>query len=416
MAQASRKTLLLTGSPPGMGHVGEIILRDLVLHAGIGRFCGVAVVSPRYKWKPDTRLAGLGVDVLTSTHLVSQRWSRSKWASPGSLLGTAIGFRREVSRLQAQIESRIRKEGAQQLFCVLNNPLMFSLAHRVAARTGLPLISLVWDPPDYLLRQAGFDRWSRGWLVAEFEKSLKASRRVAVVSENMQVDYGRITSAPIQLLRHGLPLANVPDASDAGPPGEWLIGFAGSMYSNCAWRAFLRALDHAEWRIAGKPVRLRLLTGRVELATRKPARIEFLGYRPSDEAQALLRECHATYMPQPFVPYLRDLCRYSFPTKLTNYLALGRPVFVHAPPEGALSTFYGQNPIGAHADSLESEAIVAALEGLLGNAENYRDACRQVSRVAQVHFADGAFHAAVDRFVDGDTEIDSLAGIVDQNA
>jgi hypothetical protein len=161
----------------------------------------------------------------------------------------------------------------------------------------------------------------------------------------------------------------------------------------------LKALDQVDWRVAGRPVRLKLLTPKLLMASRGRARVDYLGFRPPHEVQAVLAGCHATYMPQPFVEHLRELSRYSFPTKLTNYLALGRPVFVHAPRDGALSAFFAGNPIGAHADSLEPQPILAALEGLLGDAAAYDQACRQVRTSARRHFDVPVFHAAIDRLL-----------------
>ncbi|MGQ0800758.1 MAG: hypothetical protein ACT4NL_11680 [Pseudomarimonas sp.] len=171
------------------------------------------------------------------------------------------------------------------------------------------------------------------------------------------------------------------------------------MYSPCAWNALLRALDLVGWVVAGRPVRLRLLTASIELASRKPARIEFLGFRTPAEVQTILADCHLCYMPQPFRPHLRDLCRYSFPTKLSNYLDVGRPVLVHSPPEGALSEFYARHPIGVHANSQEPAEIIAALEALLADTNAYQRACEQVAEVAQAHFSQAVFHAAIDHLL-----------------
>jgi glycosyltransferase involved in cell wall biosynthesis len=227
----------------------------------------------------------------------------------------------------------------------------------------------------------------------------------------MQRDYAGLTTSPIQILRHGtamaLPAEAVPGAE--GVSGEWVIGFAGSMYSDCAWGALLAALDQSDWRLAGRPVRIKVLGARIALASRTAARVEFLGFRSPEQVQAILAQCHVNYMPQPFVPHLAELCRYAFPTKLTSYLATGRPVFVHAPQEGALSRFFEANPVGARATSLDPDRILEALEGLLGNEEAYREACRQASETARHHFDAGVFHRAIDELFETSTRAGPIA-------
>lgn len=393
------KTLLLSATLPGTGHVGEIILGDIVRRAGLDRFHCVAVASAKNRWRPDPALSGLAVRSFTTDALRAKRWGSGKWGAAGSVIHYRTGFQAELSKLARAIVTEAKAAQIGQVFAVLDNAMMFALAHRVAGRLGVPLVSLVWDPPEYLLRQAGFDRWSRAGLLREFQRSLKASRRVAVVSETMADAYARYTDAPIGILRHGLPMPDETAASESCvdlPRDEWLIGFAGTMYSPDAWNALLKALDQADWQVAGRPVRLRVMTSSITLANRKLARIDYLGFRSTEDVQALLSGCHVTYMPQPFVAHLRDLCRYSFPTKLSNYLVLGRPVFLHAPPEGALSAFFRSHPFGASATGLEPEGILQALDALLGNAETYAAACASASRIARQHFSTPVFHAAVD--------------------
>jgi glycosyltransferase involved in cell wall biosynthesis len=399
MSGSSSRLLLLSGSPPGFGDVGEIILRDLALHYGPDRIHCVAIVPSDYSWKLDPQLDGLTAQLLRSDYVHARRWGTGKWGAIGSVASYLTGFQLEVSKLVDEAVKQARAANVDRIFAVLNNSLMMAVAHRVADALDLPMTTLVWDPPEYLFQLSRFDRSSRARLLKEFQRSLARSQQVAVVSETMQKDFASLTDAPIHILRLGLPMDFTTSAltSASLDPDEWVIGFAGSMYSNCAWRAFMAALDQVGWRIAGRSVRIKLLAERITLASRRPACVEFLGFRSPEEVQRILSQCHLTYMPQPFVPHLRELCRYAFPTKLSNYLAIGRPVFVHAPAEGALSNFYQNNPIGAHATSLEPAPIIEALEALLGNEQAYREASRQVQTTARAHFDTSVFHAAIDR-------------------
>jgi hypothetical protein len=319
-----------------------------------------------------------------------------------------LGFQAEVSRLVDRIVSEAGN--VDQVLAVLDNALMFALAHRVAAKLGVSLVTLVWDSPGYLLSQAGFDRWSRTALLKEFSRSLAASSRVGVVSETMRTEFASMTESPILIFRHGTaPVERTPSAHPT-ERGEWVICFAGSMYAPCAWRAFQAALDLRNWTVAGRPVRLRLLTSQIELRSQTRARVEFLGICDEDEMRSALSSCDLAYLPQPFSPQLREVSRFSFPTKLSNYLALGLPVFVHSPPGAAISEFFLENPCGGHADSLDPEAIAGSLDAIFANADGLADAREMARRLAAREFSDASFRDAVASLMGGRNEAAAALG------
>ena len=392
------KTLLLSRTLPGVGHVGEIILADIVRRMGLDRVHCVAPVSPNYCNQPDPELIGLSIRTIVTDQLEAKRWGSGKWGAVGSVFNYCTGFRAEVARCVREVIIEGQNAQVDQIFAVLESPLTFALAHRVAADLRVPLVTLVWDPPEYLVQTSGYDRWSRKSLLREFQRSLASSHRIGVVSETMRRSYSAFTSAPVQILRLGLPVPNLSIAQLPChlPSNEWLIGFAGSMYANDAWKSLLNALDQVNWKVAKRNVRIRVLSDKVTMSSRRDARIDYLGFRSPEEVQDILTGCHLTYLPQPFSQHQRELCRFAFPTKLANYLALGRPVFVHAPEEGALSEFVKHNLIGSHAASLEPTPILVALEQLLLEPLVYEAVSENVLKVARKYFDRSVFHSAVD--------------------
>lgn len=397
--------MLVTGTPPGASGVGEVILRDLILHHGPDRVRCAAIVGPDYRLRPDARIAGTPVELIRTGVLRAPRWTAHRLGAASSLLAYGAAFRPEIARIVGRLEREADAWKPDLLFAVLNNPAMFPVAHRLAAKLGKPLVSLVWDPPEYLLGRARFDRVSRGRLLADFRRSLAASERVAVVSETMRADYAAFTDADIRLLRYGLQAGSAlaPSSVRRGAQGEdeWVIGFAGSMYAVSAFHALLDALDGVDWRVAGRPVRIRVYAPDFTLSRRRGTRIEYLGYPPQVEADEGLRDCHLMYLPQPFEEEFEAFSRYSFPTKLSAYAAIGRPVFVHAPADSALSRFYDTHPLGARATSLQPQDILAALRAVLGDARARGEAERRVAETARKDFSSEAFLAAVDWMLEG---------------
>lgn len=390
------KILLLTGTPPGIRGVGEVILRDLALHHGAENIRCAAVVPPGYVWRPDPRLKDLQVQELPSEFLHAKRWGKGRFSALGPLWNYITGFGREVRRLTNAIVREARQARIDQVVAVLNYPLMPALAQRIARELGRPLICIVWDSPAYLLRQEGFDRFSRARLVKAFGQALAYSQRVAVISETMREDYAALTNAEFHILRYGLPLTTASETAPL-PEQEWVIGFAGSMYADCAWQALLTALDGVNWQVAGRPVKLKLWTSSIYLASGPHSSIEFLGYPSVEATQIALQRCHLTYLPQPFAEHFGDFSRYSFPTKLSSYLAVGRPVFAHCPANSALARFFQAHPIGALSTSMEPATIIAALEDLLRDPGAYRSASAAAQQVAREQFGEAIFFKTIDR-------------------
>lgn len=392
------RILLLTGTPPGARGVGEVVLRDLVLHHGPESVRCAAVVSTTYVHQPDARLPALPVQLLPTAHLRARRWNNGRFGGGGSLWHYITGFRREVRRLRDSIVNETPGSEVDLVLAVLNNPLMFPLAHRVARALGRPLVTLVWDPPEYLLRYAKFDRLSRRWLLREFRRSLAYSSRTAVVSNAMREEYSRLTSGPAGIMRHAVAVEfdTVLPARRKHHDEAWVIGFAGRMYAGDAWTALLNGLDLAGWSINGRPVRIKVLAPHITLASRAAACIDYLGYPPPEETLQALRDCDITYLPQPFLSDFCELSRLSFPTKLTTCLALGRPVFIHCQADSALSQFFDDHPIGIRCTSLEAGPIIGALEDFFGSPRRYEQACEEVQRAARAHFDLPVFHRAID--------------------
>ena len=386
------KVLLLTGCPPGRGHVGEIILRDLVLHVGLRHFVSVAIVSRGYPLQVDTRVSELDSTLIEMDELFIRRRSKGFFGSVESMLRFLLRFLPRRDTLFKQLKKEA--SGISSVFAVLNNGMIFGLAHRLADALKVPLVCLVWDPPAYLLQQARYDRLTRQVLLRDFRKSLQRASRVAVVSRAMECEYAKLTTATFTILRHVaisspsaetfLPLA--PEES-----AEWVIGFAGSMYAEDAWLALLRALDDADWVIAGRAIRLRLLTPIITVVSWRPANIDFLGYRDATDVQSVLRTCDMAFLPQPFSPYLRELCEMAFPTKLSEYLSAGLPVLVLAPEYSALHEFLAEHPVGTACASLDSVDIRNVLRAYIGNRDAHERTRMVANSVAREHFGRAQF-------------------------
>lgn len=400
MSKKKKKLLIVSGSAPGSGHVGEIILRDLILHYGCQNVSFAAIASERYNYRPDPRLSELDM-VLYRTELVNApRRGLGGLATIKSEASLLVSFPREMRRLEQGIVEQAKRSGAELVLFILNSAPTIALGAGLARSLDRPMLSLVWDAPDYVLRSAGFARFSRRRLLGMFEQAMAGSKRVAVVSDNMRDEYSRFTSAEFTTLRHGRPLG-VPsrfgESSKSDSP--FTLGFAGAMYGESAWKALLAALDRANWTIRDRSVQIKLMGKRTSIQSMGPAHVEYLGFRPDSEVDRILASCDVCYLQQPFETQLSDFGRYSFPTKLGNYLSTGRPVFVHSPPGSALGDFFEKQPFGVRVASLQPEPIIAGLSDLADPAFNEL-ASKNALAVARQYFTVEAFHRSIDEFLE----------------
>jgi hypothetical protein len=123
------------------------------------------------------------------------------------------------------------------------------------------------------------------------------------------------------------------------------------------------------------------------------ARVELLGFRSVHETLSLLAECDVNYLPIPFDAHLAPLARFSFPTKLSTYLATGKPIFAHAPEAGALAAYMERSPVGVCCTSLDPADVLASLQRLVGDGGSYAAAACAAARAAAVEFNADRFRA-----------------------
>ncbi|MCF6289776.1 MAG: glycosyltransferase [Desulfobacterales bacterium] len=280
-----------------------------------------------------------------------------------------------------------REHRIDKVLMILDTTTTIAMGAEVARQLSVPLLSLVWDAPEYFLVGRKWDRFTRNKLLARFGETLGLSEKVAVVSETMQKDYKKKYGARTVIVRHGLRMEDsIEQAARFSTPTDFVIGFAGGLYALSAWEALLQALAECDWHIAGRQVVLKVLGWNFHFRTKKKMNIHFLGWRSPEEAAAILAGCNVNYLPHPFEPELYHLAHYSFPTKMSTYLAAGRPVFVHAPPQSSLTPFCTRNQVGMLCESLDPAEIIAGLKKLASDQDYYSESARQVFALTRTEF------------------------------
>jgi hypothetical protein len=280
----------------------------------------------------------------------------------------------------------------------VNSSAVIDVCWRLQKQFQTPLCLQIWDDPLHILRQRGLDRWTTRQTLKRFDDLLQKADRVAVISEQMREAYAARTAAQIYIIRHGVNCTPEVYAAQSNQ-GRFVIGFSGAMYADTAWRAFQGALDLLGWEIDGRKVELIVLGSRVSFQSRKVASARFLGWRTQEQVIEALSACDLLYLPQSFGSLDEPLTRLSFPTKLSTYVATGRPVFLHTPEYGSLTKFSRNQNFGLLCNELNPAVIAKILQGAK-ESHVASEQARASRRIAGEVLSSSKFKQSVRAFLD----------------
>ena len=322
----------------------------------------------------------------------------SRLGRPGRAWGSLrneLAFRRHIEGLVREAVALGRKHRTQAVWAILDAPTSIALARPVAQALGTPLIGLVWDDAEHLAASLGLGRVASVNMIRRMGLALRAAQRCAVIGATMKQQYEARYGTYCVVLRHGLarqllrPVRRCDNGSNV-----FSLGFAGTMNAPCTFNALLAALDSTDWRIAGRDIELRLVGPRFDMRSNKPALFRSFGWRSVAQTIDILAESDATYLPQPFAQDRRNMATLSFPTKLTTYLAAGRPIVLHAPDYASLPQYHHQQPLGLHCGSTDPQTIVAALRRLITEPSFYAQAADDARKAYEVDFTQERFRGS----------------------
>ncbi|WP_335222365.1 hypothetical protein [Nostoc sp.] len=288
-----------------------------------------------------------------------------------------------VRQITQKVVNFGREFGADVIWCILEGQTMINLAIPVSSALRLPLLTQVWDPPTWWMRANQVDKFSKSLVLKEFEKVLGMSDGCAAASwamaEHYCSVYGVRTIPVVPSLDSKLALSPV---ETMHPGKNFVIGMAGQIYATDEWQALLNALDSINWQIGGRDIKLQLMSYEIKLSTMKRMQVEFFGWRSQQETITLMSQADVLYCPYWFDPAFEMEARLSFPSKMTTYLAAGRPIFFHGPDYASPANFLKHNDAGICCHSLETQEIVKTLSLLATDTQ----LCTQLSQNGQLAF------------------------------
>lgn len=385
--------LLLSGAVPSEKDVGGLILRELLQYYPHNHICA-ALLHYGHNREPSADLGWLPFISEPLPFVIGAGWS----AGLRGRIATHCRFRHARHFSQRRLVRRMvrfaKRHQVELLWAVLNRPPIYHIATETARQLGVPMVCTVWDPPDSVCHGHHLDRLSRNVAQRDFRRALKTAKRCAVMSEAMRDEYAARHGVETVIMRQGVrPEDSLPVATSPNDDGRFVIGFSGTMYAVREWRALLAALARVDWQIAGREVVVRALTTSMDGTVQGRANIEWLGWRPMAETIRLLAESDVNYLPYWFDDAHRTAVRLCFPSKLSPYLAAGRPVLFHGSAESSPRRFFERYPVGLCVHSLDEDEMIAALERVATDRAFYQHSATAIEAALDEELNTDVFRA-----------------------
>jgi glycosyltransferase involved in cell wall biosynthesis len=261
---------------------------------------------------------------------------------------------------------------ADMLWCPLQGETQIRLALPVSRKLGIPLVVNVYDDPTWILRGLSTPTFLEKRIMRNFDMILSHSQVCGTASWPMAEKYNNQFSIKTVAFLPSLPSSfAVKPVEKTNVNSDYIIGLAGQIYATKEWETLLSALDKIGWKIGNRDVKIRILGRWARVGANRPLRIEYLGWHSQENTVKLLSESDILYCPYPFDPALEGVARFSFPSKLTTYLAAGRPVLYHGPAYAAPAVFLKENEAGFICESLDILQITQALSILASDTNIY---------------------------------------------
>jgi len=281
--------------------------------------------------------------------------------------------RREIPKLVDEIVSFAQNTGAEKIWCTLEGQTLIRLAAALQKRLPLPMVAQVWDPPGWWLRDNNVDRLSRTEVMKHFGTVLSnPNTTLAAASWAMAEQYSKDYNCKAIPVVPGLPEGWAYEPStELRDTTTLTIGFAGQLYAGDNWNCLTHALDSIGWTLDGRKVEVVVLGRFFGTSTNTERNIRFRGWRPQQELLKILSECDILYCPYWFCSRYETEARLSFPSKLTTYLAAGRPVLFHGPTYSSPSRFLAEHDAAVQCNSLLLVDVIEALRTLVQDKSAY---------------------------------------------
>jgi glycosyltransferase involved in cell wall biosynthesis len=114
--------------------------------------------------------------------------------------------------------------------------------------------------------------------------------------------------------------------------------------------------------------------------------VVFHGHLPPETIHEVQRRADVLFLPLAFESPIGEVLRTSAPGKMGDYLATGRPILVHAPPDSFVSRYFREHDCGVVVDSNSPNAVAEALKRIATDPSLRQAIGKKARERAQVDF------------------------------
>lgn len=371
-----KRILLLTDMPPTPDYTAGIVLDQLTRFLPKDSLACFSVIEPSLEIKVSSHLIDAPFEYATKPRedlAVSYQKKHQAFSQTHALIRELYIHRFQINRLATKVIIFAKKVNPDILWCILEGQTMISLALPVSKALNVNFLTQVWDPPGWWLRTRKVPSIIQSRIIKQFGRAISASSSCATASEEMAIEYQqRHGTKTFALLPSLEKKQSYPPAQKPNSKKKLTIGIAGQLYAGDEWQALLSALDLIDWKLEKRNVDIKVIGKQIIGNVTRKANIHFVGWNSQTETIKILSQCDILYCPYWFDPQFETEARLSFPSKLTSYLASGRPVFFHGPEYASPALFLKKHEAGLLCHSLRSDEIISSLGRLVREKDLYR--------------------------------------------
>ena len=268
-----------------------------------------------------------------------------------------------------QIEKIAGKERCALLISCTGDLYDLPAAYLACKRLGIAFIPYIFD--DYANQWTGFKRRLARWMEPLL---LKGAKTVIVPNEFMQREYVERYGIVGTVFHNPCPMPNLDELDNLRKVfdlNEISIVYTGAIYDvhHDAFRNLLAAIQQ----MGRNDIKLHLFTAQSldELAQHGisgPA-VVYHPHIAHDEVAVVLRQADILFLPLAFVSDRQEVIRSSAPGKTGEYLAVGRPILVHAPCDSFVSWYFREHGCGMVVDRNDPVLLEEELSRLIVDPE-----------------------------------------------
>lgn len=379
--------------PPCSNFTAGLVLAQLCKFIPADAICCYSVLDSRLKPTVDDDINSIPIEFSKKPIEYAGKILPDYFGKLSKAVGSTASFFFELYNeliyekiIVLKVTKFAKKHGIDRIWCVLEGQTMIRIALPVTKALDIPLHTHVWDPPGWWLRENKVNKLIAKRTLAEFDRVLRNSVTCATASWAMAKAYAESYQLPTTPVIPSLSskFAQAPAVS-INDSDKLVIGMAGQIYSSDEWTALIKALDSVNWTIGNRTVVIRFMGRYANLRAEGTMNIEYLGWRSQAETIQLMSEADILYCPYWFNTEFKEEASLSFPSKLTTYLAAGRPVLFHGPDYASPSNFLAANNAGVCCNSLNTDDILFALSELVNNKQLYSTTCSNGSIAFHKH-------------------------------